>query len=174
MMLNTQRLTVSRRKQGFVKSALGAVAIVALVFGVVACAPEPGETAGSVDKEKETTSPETEWGGQNQPEEELQTTLPETFPVDSFVLPEGVTIYNTGERGTDQWFLVLRAADAATATALWDTIVTTNSFTVSDEVETTESGTSALLRSANLTVQALTIPQEDGSVLLNYDLARMA
>ena len=164
---------MSHRKKTLVKSVLGTAISAALVLGVTACAPEPGEAAGSIDKETQTTSPETEWGGQDQPEEELQTTLPESFPTDVFVLPEGITIYNTGERGTGQWFLVLRAADAAAATTLWDSIVSANGFTVSDEVETTEGGVSATLNSVTLTVQALTIPQKDGSVLVNYDLSRM-
>ena len=164
---------MSHCKKTLVKSVLGTAISAALVLGVTACAPEPGEAAGSIDKETQTTSPETEWGGQDQPEEELQTTLPESFPTDVFVLPEGITIYNAGERGTGQWFLVLRAADAAAASALWDSIVSANGFTVSDEVETTEGGVSATLNSVTLTVQALTIPQKDGSVLVNYDLSRM-
>lgn len=164
---------MSHRKQGLVRSSLGLLVAAVLVFGVAACAPEPGEAAGSIDKETQTTSPETQWGGQDQPEEELQTTLPASFPSDAFALPEGVTIYNAGERGTGQWFLVLRTADAAAATALWDSVVAANTFTVSDEVETTEGGVSATLNSAMLTAQALTIPQEDGSVLVNYDIARM-
>ena len=164
---------MSHRKQTLMKSALGTAIAAALVLGVAACAPEPGEAAGTIDKETQTTSPETEWGGQDQPEEQLQTTLPESFPNDVFVMPEGITIYNAGERGTDQWFLVLRAADEAAAAAIWDSVVTTNGFTVSDEIETTEGGVSATLNSVTLTVQALTIPQKDGSVLVNYDLSRM-
>jgi hypothetical protein len=162
------------RKQHLLKPLVGAGAAAALMFGLVACAPEPGEAAGSIDKEKQTTSPETEWGGQDQPEEVLQTTLPESFPVDMFVAPAGSEVYNTGERGADQWFLVLRAADAVAATTTWDAIVATNGFVITDQVETTEGGVSATLSTATLTVQALTIPQNDGSVLLNYDLQRMA
>jgi hypothetical protein len=165
---------MQQHTQSFSRSVLGAALATTLVFALAACAPEPGEAAGSIDKEKQTTSPETKWGGQEQPEEVLHTTLPESFPSDAFVLPDGVTIYNAGERGSDQWFLVLRAADAAAATSLWGAIVTGNSFAVSDEVETTEGGTAATLNSAILTVQALTIPQEDGSVLVNYDLLRTA
>ena len=164
---------MSHYKQGIARSALGTAVAAALVLALAACAPEPGEAAGSVDKEKQTTSPETEWGGQDQPEEELQTTLPASFPSDAFAVPEGVTIYNAGERGTDQWFLVLRATDAAAATKLWDAIIETNGFAASDEVETTEGGIAATLNSVTLTAQALTIPQEDGTVLVNYDLSRM-
>lgn len=174
MTVNAPLPAMPPRTHALVKSVLGAAVAAMIVLGTSACAPEPGEAAGSIDKETQTTSPETEWGGQDQPEEELQTTLPESFPTDVFVLPEGITIYNAGERGTGQWFLVLRAADSAAATALWDSIVTTNSFAVSDEVETTEGGISATLNSAALNVQALTIPQEDGSVLVNYELVRMA
>lgn len=155
-----------RRPRALLTAAVAAL----LALTVAGCAPEPGDAAGSIDKETQTTSPETKWGGQDLPEEDLQTTLPESFPSDAFVIPEGAKIYNTGERGTGQWFVVLQAVDATAATTLWDAIVSGSGFAIADEIETTEGGVSAVLSNATLSVQALTIPQEDGSVLLNYDL----
>lgn len=146
----------------------------ALVLGAAGCAPEPGEEAGSIDKETQTISPETEWGGQDAPEEELQTSLPESFPNDAFVMPAEVSIYNAGEKSPDSWFVVLSAESSAVAQTLWDSIIAESSFGVVDQVETTEGGTSATLNNVLLTVQAVTIPQADGTVLLSYDVQRMA
>lgn len=146
----------------------------ALLIGLSACAPEPGEETGRTDKERETVNPETEWGGQDLPEEELRTELPASFPSTAFVLPQGAVIYNTGERGEDQWFVVLQAVDEDDAKALWDEIISINAFEVVDSTETIEGGKAASLSGIILTVQALTIPQEDGSVQLSYDITRLA
>lgn len=140
----------------------------ALVLGATGCAPEPDQEAGSIDKELQTLSPETTWGGQDMPEQELQTTLPESFPKDTFVLPEGSTIFNAGEKNPNTWFVVLNAQSAETAQQQWDSIILESSLTVSESVETTEGGISATLSNAVLTVQAVTIPQPEGSVLLSY------
>lgn len=152
--------------------ALVTVSAVTLILGAAGCAPEPGEAAGTIDKETQTTSPETEWGGKNLPAEALQTTLPESFPIDTFVIPAGATVYNTGESGADQWFLVLQAESAEAAQALWESMVSVNSFAVDDQVETSEGGTSATLVNALFNVQAITIPQQDGSVQLSYAIHR--
>lgn len=165
---------MTNSKTTLVQTIFASFAVGALLLGLSACAPEPSDAAGSVDKETQTTSPETEWGGQDVPEEDLQTTLPASFPKDLFALPSGAKIYNTGERGSEQWYLVLEAADAAAAAALWEEIIARNEFSVSDEVETTEGGAAAVLTTNVLTVQALTIPQANGSVLVNYDLVRMS
>lgn len=153
---------------------LALMAAGALALGAAGCAPEPGQEAGSIDKETQTISPETEWGGQDVPEEDLQTALPESFPHDAFAMPEGATIYNAGEKSADAWFVVLSADSAAAAQTQWDAIISESSFEVVDPVETTEGGISATLRSVMLTVQAVTIPQDDGSVLLSYDIQRFA
>ena len=152
--------------------ALGAAG--ALLLGAVGCAPEPGEEAGSIDKETQTVSPETEWGGQDVPEEDLKTTLPESFPGTAFVIPTGTTVYNAGEKSPDTWFVVLTADSVTAAKLLWDSIIAESGFEVVDTVETTEGGTSATLHNVQLSVQAVTIPQADGTVLLSYDVLRMA
>ncbi len=95
--------------------ALALCAAGALVLGAAGCAPEPGEEAGSIDKETQTISPETEWGGQDVPEEEFQTSLPESFPDDAFVMPAEVSIYNAGEKSSDAWFVVLSAESSTAA-----------------------------------------------------------
>lgn len=69
---------------------------------------------------------------------------------------------------------MLSADSAAAAQTQWDAIISESSFEVVDPVETTEGGISATLRSVMLTVQAVTIPQDDGSVLLSYDIQRFA
>lgn len=55
---------------------------------------------------------------------------------------------------------------------IWDAIVQQNMFSVSDEATTSDGGVSATLTSESLEVQALTITDADGSVLLSYDLTR--
>ena len=148
--------------------------IAALAIGLSACAPEPGDAGGSTDKDKETINPETEWGGAELPEDERQTELPEGFPSEAFALPDGAVIYNAGEREEDQWFVVLLANDESSAEKLWEQIISTNGFEVSDESQTVEGGRIATLSSDVLSVQALTTPGENGSVLLSYDLLRWA
>lgn len=150
------------------------IAASALVIATSGCAPEPGQEAGRIDKEKQTVSPETQWGGQDVPEDILQTKLPESFPVEGFVLPAEAAIYNSGEKNETAWFVVLNADSPEEAQSLWDSIVSQSSFEVTDQVETTEGGISATLNSAMLMVQAVTIPQTDGTVLLSYDISRIA
>lgn len=153
------------------KHLLGASLGALLAISLAACAPEPGTEAGSTDKDSQTINPETSWGDGAVPDEGVQTELPESFPSDAFALPEGAVIENTGERGTGQWFLVLRADDEAEAERLWDAVIAQNGFTLEDSGEAVEGGRFGTLRSVSLTVQALTIPQQDGSVQLSYDLA---
>lgn len=148
--------------------------VLSLVVGLAACGTEPSDATGRTDPEKESVNPETEWGGLDVPEQELQTEIAETFPTDHFAWPDGAVIYNTGERSANQWFIVFLAPDAAAADGLWSSIITSNGFEVSEETETVEGGTSATLESLVLQVQALTIPQEDESVLLSYDLTMWA
>ena len=164
---------MSQPKSWFERLAILGLAS-SLLMGLSACAPEPGDETGRTDKDKETINPETEWGGQDLAEDDLQTELPATFPVDAFVLPKNAVIYNTGERGQDQWFIVLQAVNEDDAKTLWDEIISTNAFEVVDTTKTTEDGMAATLNGVVLTVQALTIPQEDGSVQLSYDITRWA
>ena len=157
--------------QKFVRGAVLPIAALMLVFGTAACAPEP--VAGSVDKEAETTSPETEWATDDTAGTERTATLPESFPSEFFKLPTDATIYNAGERNSEQWFVVLKTTDTATGDALWSSIIELNAFAVADETETSEGGVAATLSQGPLTVQAMTIPNADGSVLLSYDVSRM-
>ena len=120
--------------------------------------------AGSDDGEERWT------GGV--PDEALEKTseLPASFPAASFAIPDGGVIDDAGERSATSWFVVLRAKDAAGASALWDAVVAGSGFTVTDAAETPEGGTSAVLTNAALSVTALTVPDADGSVLLSYDI----
>ncbi|MBK0418028.1 hypothetical protein JD276_03130 [Leucobacter sp. CSA1] len=147
---------------------------VALALCLAACAPEPGDVAGAPDKGSETPNGESSWGETGS--EDLapkQTEIPQSFPRDAFPIPEGAVVDDTGERSADQWFVVLRAADPADADALWSEIVAAGGFSVGDEQETVEGGRIATLESATLSVQAITIPQSDDSMLLSFDLSRI-
>lgn len=159
----------------FDRPALRAGALCAsalLALGLSACAPELGDAAGLTDKNEESVNPETSWGDQDQGEEEKIASLPESFPSEEFVLPEGVTIDNAGERGVDRWFVVLLAANPDDAEAIWDAVVQASNFAVVDEGETIEGGRFATLNGVTLSTQAVTIPQEDSSVLVTYDIVR--
>ena len=152
-----------------------------LLFGLTACAPEPGETGTTGQEAKERMEQEESGKGgdagtgswpEENPEDvsDKHTDLPETFPGEAFPIPEGATIDDTGERAEGQWFVVLRAADAAAADALWNEVVAGGGFAVADETETAEGGRAATLTTPGYSVGALTFPQEDGSVLLSYDI----
>lgn len=158
-----------RIRPGAARLLTGAVAVT-LVFGVAACAPEPGTEAGRTDKDTQTVNPETSWGDQSTPDEEAQTELPKSFPGEQFIVPDEAVIENTGERGTGQWFLVLRASDGDEAQLWWNEIIDRSGFEVSEEAETPEGGMAAALELAGLSVQGVTIPQADGTVQLSYDL----
>lgn len=144
-----------------------------LALSLAACAPEP--MLGNNDKHSESEQQsESSWGESSDQDYVPTTELPESFPLDLFVLPDDLRITDAGERGPDQWFLVVLVDGDQAADALWKQIIENNGLTSHDEIETSEGGLSATLLSAGLTVQALTIPQSDGSVQLNYDLTLLA
>ncbi len=153
------------------RAATAALTALVLSLGAVSCAAESDDAGGSPGKGSDSTSPETQWERESTTET-LNHTLPESFPSDLFALPSEATIYNTGERSDSEWFLVLKATDAEAARVIWDAIVQQNMFSVSDEATTSDGGVSATLTSESLAVQALTITDADGSVLLSYDLTR--
>ncbi|WP_156322532.1 hypothetical protein [Leucobacter musarum] len=98
--------------------------------------------------------------------------LPASFPSTQFVVPAGATVDDAGERSASAWFVVLRAPDRADADALWQSVISHSGFTVSASEESGDGGISAHLDGAGLSVDALLIPNDDGSVLLSYDLER--
>ncbi|WP_162903700.1 hypothetical protein [Leucobacter sp. wl10] len=169
----------------------------ALALGLAGCAPDagPGPANDSGSKTPSTTkdpaadpdggskgsgaadgkpgaSDEESWP-ERDPEggTPKQTEIPPSFPSGSFAMPPGAVIDDAGERSSTRWFVVLRAGDAAAADAQWQAVIDANGFAVADTAETPEGGVSARLSSAGLTVDALTLPQPDGSVLLSYDLS---
>lgn len=160
-----------------------AVVAIALCLSVplalTACAPEPGAGGGSQDKPGNSS---TKGGGgdasgsswskpKHEPDIAKQKTLPKGFPTDAFAVPKGATIDDAGERGPGVWFVVLSAKDRAAADALWAEVISTNGFAEQDAAETPEGGRSATLSNTRLTVQALTLPGDNGAVLLSYDLS---
>lgn len=144
-----------------------------------ACAPAPGTHGGAQDT---PGSSSTKGGGgdssgsswskpKHEPDITKQKTLPKGFPTEAFALPKGATIDDAGERGPGVWFVVLSAKDRAAADALWAEVIAINGFTEQDPSDTPEGGRSATLSSPQLTVQALTLPGDGGTVLLSYDLS---
>ena len=100
------------------------------------------------------------------------TEIPSSFPSSDFVTGSGAVIDDVGERTGGSWFLVLRAENAREADARWQTVISSSGFTVAESRSTPEGGVSATLSNQRLVVDALTLPQSDGSVLLSYDIER--
>ncbi len=151
--------------------AAGVLALGLLVLPLSACAEEPGATGTGDPVPTEKQEPEGgSWPAEN-PDEvfEKSQDIPDDFP-EAFVIPEGAVIDDVGSRGYGTWYLVLRAEDQATIDSLWESIVSTGEFAVSDEASTAEGGRMATLESGALSVSAITIPDEDGSVLMSYDI----
>lgn len=165
------------------KQAAATALVCGLFVGsLVGCAPEPGvndvdDTDSGIVSPDPAEKQEPEggsWPEENPPEVfEKKQDIPDDFP-ETFVVPVDAVVDDAGTRGYGVWFLVLRAEDEAAANALWDAIVTDSGFVVSDESETTEGGRAATLTSDALAVQALTMPDADGSVLLSYDITAIA
>lgn len=158
----------SRNSAHSIRRALAVVAAGTIAFGVLTgCAPEP--EIPTPDEITTQTDEETKWPELDK-EPEKVTVLPADFP-DAFPVPEGVEIYDVGSRDDGSWYLVLRAPTAAEADALWQQIIAAGNFEAADAVETVEGGTSATLTSEKANVAAMSLPQEDGSVLMNYDIS---
>ena len=170
------------------------VSAVLLALGLViapltGCAPEPGaggpqnsggtgDSSGPKVPGAPGTSPDEKpqpeggsWPAEN-PDEvyEKHHDLPEDFP-EGFVIPEGAEIDNTGSRGYGTWYVVFRVADESAATALWNEVITESSFVVSDKAETPEGGVAASLNSGELNATGMTVPQDDDSWLVTYDIS---
>jgi len=143
-----------------------------LAASLVACAPEP--MAGSHVKGQDIPEDERSWSQiDDQDDPSLKSTeLPEGFPEADFVLPEDAVIDDAGARGDRAWFVVLKAADTESANAWWDQVIHAGGFVVRDEETGDDGSLSATLASNQLTVAALSIPREDGSVLLSYDITQ--
>ena len=153
----------------------GVIALGLLIAPLTGCAPEPGTVSPDGSDLTEKVEPEGGSWAEENPDEVYakDTQLPEGFPA-GFVLPEGSVIDDAGSRGYGSWYVVLRAADAEAAETLWDAIVSEGGFTVSDDAATGDGGRSATLTTAAMTVQAVTMPAEDGDgTLLSYDLTEV-
>lgn len=154
-----------------IRAAAGVLALGLLVGPLAGCAPEPGTVRPDGTDLTEKVEPEGGSWPEANPDEvfEKSQELPADFPAE-FVIPEGAVIDDAGSRAVGSWFVVLRASDAAVASALWDGVVAGGGFAVADETETGDGGRAATLTSATLSVAAVTLPSEDGGVLLSYDI----
>lgn len=145
----------------------------ALICSLVGCGTDVQDAAGRTVKDSEVSvNPESEEGARTAPEYSSNIVLPETFPSDQFSFPSDAVIEDTGERGEGVWYLVFRAPDEASADSLWHEIIATNNLVIEDQDQTVEGGIYAKINAPLLMITAMTIPQEDGSVLISYDLVR--
>ena len=167
------RAVAARRRAGSRAMTL-AFLLPALVLGLAACAPEPGTGVDPASPGVDAGGTGDEGnGGETSPQDDpalKQQELPADFPSDAFALPDDAVIDDVGSREPGSWYLVLRAQDAPQADDWWTQITGSSGFDVRDQEETEDGGHSATLVNSSLNVQALTIPQSDGSVLLSYDL----
>ena len=183
----------TRREFRRITAALALTAAGALVLA--GCAPEPdgkggGPSGAAADSTSEASGStqggsahaqadgsargngEGSWGEAGEPSDAGKvTTLPESFPKDRFALPVGAQISDAGERSPTQWFVVLSAPDRAAADAEWERVIADNGFTVDETDASGDGGVTAHLTGPTLSVDALLIPDADGSVLLSYDIA---
>ncbi|MFT4231383.1 MAG: hypothetical protein QM606_01205 [Leucobacter sp.] len=142
--------------------------------GDAGSAAAEGSASGSEGK-PDAASDGGSWSEQDSEEDLPKTTqLPASFPGVDFVIPQGAVIDDVGERSGGGWFLVLRATSAEQADAQWRAVIDGSGFAVADEAKTPEGGVSARLTNGRLAVDALTLPQTGGGVLLSYDIAPAA
>lgn len=153
------------------RATAAVLALGLLLAPLSGCAPEPGTVNPDGRDLTEKVEPEGGSWQEENPDEvfDKQVELPADFPA-AFVLPEGAVIDDAGLRGVDSWFVVLRAEDQPAADALWDAVVSSGGFTVSDETETGDGGRAATLTGTGLEVAAVTLPTDSAGVLLSYDL----
>lgn len=154
------------------RSATGAaLALSLLLLPLAGCAPEPGPAGTGEPVPTEKQPPEGDSWPEENPDEvfEKHQDIPDDFP-ESFLIPEGTSIDDVGSRGYGTWYLVLRADTENAASTLWDEVVAGGDFTVSEESTTVEGGKTATLANGQLSVLAVTMPSDDDSVLLSYDI----
>lgn len=171
---------------------LGGILLAAsLAWSLAACAPEPAAESGAVDESQLPGEVAGQTGGKaqgdtgaaggsswqqsNPPEVSTKVAeLPASFPKELFALPVDAVIDDARERSTGEWYLVLRAADQRAANDLWERVIATNGFAVSDEFETADGGRAATLTKPGLAVSGFTISGDSGAVMLSYDLEATA
>ena len=156
------------------RAAAAAIALTLLALPLAGCAPEPGSVRPDGSSLEEKHEPDGESWPEKNPDEayEKQQELPADFPA-AFVVPEGAAVDDAGSRAPGSWYLVLRADSAEAADALWDEVVSAGSFEARD-AEGSGDARSATLVGGGLEVAALTLPGEDGAVLLSYDITAEA
>jgi len=145
-----------------------------LAIGLAACAPEP--MAGEHVKGQDPAEEDRSWSQiDDQDDPSLKSPeLPDGFPSDLFVLPDGAVIDDAGTRGDRVWFVVLKAPDELTGESWWNEIIDDNGFVIRDQEAGDDGSVSLTLASNELTVSALSIPGAGGTVLLSYDITEEA
>ncbi|WP_336659379.1 hypothetical protein [Leucobacter sp. USHLN153] len=97
--------------------------------------------------------------------------VPESFPSDRFVIPSGAVVDDAGERSETEWFIVFRAPDRATGDSVWQAVAAQSGLVAESSEAGDDGSVSTAYRGNGLVADALLIPQDDGTVLLSYDLA---
>lgn len=164
------------RSQNAIPRGLALAAALLLALPLAACAPEPGTSPSEAPNGSDTHGGNTlEEGESGHPEPPAEATkknteLPASFPKAEFALPDGAAIDDTGERGPDQWFVVLRADSEKRADALSEQVNSLNGLQ-SEGVD--EASGLTVLTKPGLRVELLSLA-EGSSTLLSYELSRTA
>ncbi|GAB2553102.1 hypothetical protein [Leucobacter ruminantium] len=160
------------RSRSAIPRGLALAATLLLALPLAACAPEPdtSEAPTGSDTHGGNTLEEGESGHPEPPAEATKknTELPASFPKEEFALPDGAVIDDTGERGPDQWFVVLRADSEKRADALSEQVSSLNHLQ-SEGVD--EASGLTVLTKPGLRVELLSLA-EGSSTLLSYELSR--
>jgi len=136
--------------------------------------PEPSTSPDTPEEKPNNGSDGGSWSETNDPNDPSlkNAALPKGFPTRDFPVPGYVTIDDAGVRDQSSWFIVLRAADQATANRAWSAVRKSGKFTVSDRSSGSDGEKSMTLTKPRLSAAALMIPQSDGTVLLSYELSK--
>ena len=173
-------MTRDTRKLGPSQHGRGArvlVASAALLVALAGCAPEAGND--EIPRGEGGFTSEADQGEswpERMPEEEApkNTEPPESFPLESSLIPEGAVIDDVGERAPGEWFVVMSANDTAAASQLLDSIIASGEYVVTDEGATSEGERYATLEGQGLIVDALILASADGEpALLSLDILAM-
>lgn len=156
-------------------ASVSVLAVSGVLF-LVGCAPEPVPANETVMAGQPTKGQSAEEGSQDQswsqPVDEFDpavknTSLPESFPVELVQFPETFKIVDTGSYTDASWFVVLESASLQDAESQVTAVADLNDFSVVETVDSADGGVYGSLTGASVTVEYLTVPNDDHTALLS-------
>lgn len=110
--------------------------------------------------------------GRQPVEVEKSNTLPESFPIDVFPIPDGAAIVDAGERSSDAWFVVLSESSLGSARVLLDEFARAATFTVAESNQTATTIEETQTGSGSTACQITGFAENDSSAsafLINFE-----